>query len=176
MLYSVERENGVEGDKTLPSWFAEAETLKIRILDRLEGMSQEDRRVSLRPGDWSAAQVVEHLVLVEERLVDDWRVAAQKSPAVKPSWKGALIVSMVNFAMASPLRLPTVPTLEPEESRELLALSDRWGLVRQRLPGTFPPDGTRLWIVHPIFGPLSCPQMGTFLVAHLRHHLKHWPK
>jgi hypothetical protein len=164
----------------LPSWFAEAETLKARVLERLEGMPAEERRLPPRPGAWSAAQVVAHLVLVEERLVEEWRVAAREAPAVRPSRWAGLSVGMANFAMSRAIRLPTIPALDPNEREpggggEPGALSERWGAVRGRLPGTFPADDSRPWIIHPIFGPLSCRQFGAFLVAHLRHHLKHWP-
>ena len=156
-------------------WFAEAEALKTQILDQLERMSPEDRRLSIGPRAWSAAQVVGHLVQVEELLVNDWRDAAKKSPRRKPGRRGTLIVNMVNFAMTTRLRLPTRDFLEPTGSMEFSDLADRWRTARKRLPLTFPPDASALWIIHPLFGPLSCEQMGRFLVAHLRHHLKHWP-
>ena len=162
------------------SWFAEAETLKTQVLDRLEKMSPEERNRPPRPGDWSAAQVVAHLALVEEVLVDEWHVAAKKAPAVKPSRRAGLIVGMASIGMKSPFRVPTIPTLDPDEqepngSGDLGALSDRWAAVRERLPGTFPPDTSHVWIIHPVFGPLSSGQFGPFLVVHLQHHLKHWP-
>lgn len=158
-----------------PPWFDRAETLKTQVLDRLEAMVPEDRCVSPGPGEWSAEQVVAHLVLVEELLVGDWHAAAQAAPGTKPGWRGALMVGIVSTLMASPLRMPTVPGLEPEETPDPRALPERWGAVRARLRSVLPAEDSALWIVHPIFGPLSCPRMGNFLVAHLRYHLRHWP-
>ena len=158
-----------------PSWLIEAQRLKTEVLDRLEQMSPEARQFSPSPQVWSAAQMVGHLVLVEELLVSDWRIAALQSPALKPNWRGSLLVGMVNAGMRGSIRIPTRPFLEPIGSSDLGELSDRWSAARKRLPDTFPTDASSLWIVHPIFGPLSRSQMGSFLVAHLHYHLDHWP-
>ena len=119
--------------------------------------------------------MVGHLVLVEELLVSDWRTAALQS-LLTPGWRGSLLVGMVNAGMRSPVRIPTRPFLEPIGPSDLPALTARWSAARERLPETFPATESSLWIIHPIFGPLSCKQMGTFLVAHLQYHLNHWPE
>ena len=168
-------------DTVLPPWYAEAEALKMRVLDRLERMAPDERRHTPGPGEWSAAQVTAHLILSEERLVDDWHAAALAAPALRPSPKGALIAGMAGFAMRHlPVRVPTIPTVDPNEREpdgdfEPRVLAARWATVRERLVVTLPSDAARLWIIHPIFGPLSCRRFGTFLVAHLHHHLRHWP-
>ncbi len=158
------------------SWLSEAVSLKTQVLDRLGQMSLESRQHSSGPQAWSATQMVCHLVLVEELLVSDWRTAALNSPGLRPSWRGSLVVRMVNAGMRSPIRIPTRSFLEPSGDSELPDLQERWSAARQRLPSTFPSNESSLWIIHPIFGPLSCAQMGSFLVAHLRYHLNHWPR
>ena len=75
-----------------PLWLIEAEKLKTQVLDRLEQMSPEAREFSPGPQAWSAAQMVGHLVLVEELLVSDWRAAALRSPSLKPGWRGSLLI------------------------------------------------------------------------------------
>lgn len=162
----------------LPSWFIEAEALKAQVLERLEKMSPEERQLFPRPGGWSASQVTAHLIRVEEVLVQDWHPAALSSPAVKLSRRSGLMIGMATAGLNSRstwFRVPTVPGLEPDAASDFSQLFERWQAVRGRLIGTFPADASQIWIIHPIFGPLSSRQFGTFLAAHLRYHLNRWP-
>ncbi len=161
-----------------PAWLGEAEALKAQTLDRLEKLSPEARTHSPRPGHWSASQVTSHLIRVEEVLVSEWHPAALGSPAAKLSRRSGLMAGMATSGMNSKitwLRVPTVPGVEPSGSREFAQLTDRWQAVRERLAGTFPAGADALWIIHPVFGPLTCRQFGAFLVAHLHYHLNRWP-
>ncbi len=161
-------------------WFAEAETLKTQALTRLAALSPEEQRHPPAPDAWSAAQVVAHLVIVEELLVDEWHPTAKNAPGTKPSLLAALIAAVASAGMRGPFRMPTIAALdpnarEPDGSGDLETLAARWGTVRERMRNTFPAQASALWIIHPMFGALTCPQFGAFLVAHLQHHLNHWP-
>ena len=159
----------------LPAWFTEAEDLKAQTLSRLEAMTPEIRRRAPTPNEWSAEQIVGHLVLVEELLASDWQEAARNAPTAKPGTRGDLLLGVVNATMRSPIRLPTAPFLEPTESGGKNALPVRSDAVRVRIRETIPANPHALWVVHPLFGALSAAQMGAFLAAHLCHHLLHWP-
>ncbi len=161
-----------------PSWFAEAEALKAAALGRLEQMSPEDRRRFPQSGGWSAAQVTAHLIRVEEVLLSDWHPAALASPGARLSRRSSLMIRMATAGMNSKspwFRVPTVAGLEPDADTEVPQIAGRWQTVRERLADTFPREASELWIIHPIFGPVSCQQFGAFLAAHLHYHLNRWP-
>ena len=128
-------------------------------------------------GSWSAAGVVEHLVLVEECVAGPWQERLKAVPNAKAGVKSEITSRMVSFVMGrTGARVPTVAELEPVGGIGIEALEIRWTAARKRLIESLPEDNHAAWILHPALGPLSSLQMGRIMSSHLKHHLRHWPK
>lgn len=158
-----------------PAWLLESAELKKRVLARLAEMPEASRGKVQSKDAWSATQVVEHLILVEEQVAGPWRKALGSSPPV-PGFKSGVLAAMVSAAFArTGVRVPTVPELVPSGGLALPELTVRWEKARKELAAAVPENPKAAWIMHPVFGPLSSDQMGKIFVAHLKHHLRHWP-
>lgn len=165
-----------KSDSAGAEWLEQATRLKGVVLDRLEAMPEGQRNLASGSGDWSAAGVVEHLILVEENLVGLWKQKLMGIASPKAGMKSSLLSGMATFVMGkTQMRVPTVPELEPKGDIGHAALKERWGEAREQLIASLPADTGGAWILHPAFGPLSSDQMGKLLAAHLEHHLRHWP-
>lgn len=159
-----------------PEWLDKATSLKGVVLDRLAAMPESKRALAPPPGEWSASGVVEHLVLFEENVAGPWRQRLLEMPSPKVGIKAAFISRMVSFVMSKTnARVPSLPGLEPTEELGVDELRSRWDTARERLVAALPDDPRSPWILHPAFGPLTSEQIGRLTVAHLEHHLRHWP-
>ncbi len=157
-------------------WLDKSTKLKEVILLRLESMPESQRHLAPKPGEWSAAGVVEHLVLVEECIAGPWRQRRLEISPVKPGIKSGLVSRSASFVLSKTnIRVPTVSELEPKEQMSTNELKKRWDTARASLIAALPNDSQSAWIIHPVFGPLSCNQMCKLLTSHLEHHLHHFP-
>ena len=161
----------------LDTIYRKIEERRTEMINRLEALPDAEQMMPPTTLEWSALQVVEHLIMYEE-LVCNWRARAVGATA-SPSWKGRGFVGLMTWIMRSRLRIPTLPELQPQSESTLLALCERWRVVRvnlrtgleavtqERLPTVF--------ILHPIAGPLNAMQVLQLLDAHLMYHQRHWP-
>jgi hypothetical protein len=157
-------------------WLVKATTLKEVVLDRLDSMPEALRNIAPAPSQWSAYEVVEHLILVEENVAGLWRQNLLNSPAPIVTFRSTLASGIVTFIFSkTSMRTPTVPALEPKGVSTVDELREQWDTARARLVAALPDDAHTAWILHPAFGPLSSDQMGGLLTSHLEHHLRHWP-
>lgn len=157
-----------------PAWLLEFVELKERVLARLAEMPEALRENPPSKDAWSATEVVEHLILVEEQVTGLWRKALGSSPAVL-GFKSGVLAAMVSAAFArTGVRVPTVPELVPRGDLALPQLTVRWGKAREELAAAVPENSKVAWIAHPVFGPLSSDQVGKIFLAHLKHYLRHW--
>ena len=159
-----------------PDWLLESAELKDRVLARFAEMPEAFREKVTSKDAWSAAEVVEHLILVEEHVAGPWRNtlgSSESAPGLKAGVSAAMVSTM--FTRTN-IRVPTVPELVPNGNLALPELTRRWDMARKECIAALPKDPKVAWIMHPVFGPLSSDQMGRILVAHLKHHLRHWPK
>ena len=159
-----------------PQWLAKATELKETVLKRLEE-TPEPLRLKLPSKDaWSAAEVVEHLIVVEECVAGPWRESLARERSVKLGVKSRFVTRMVSTIFGQTgMRVPTVPELVPKGDLSLPELERRWQEARKDLVAALPEDPDVAWIMHPALGPLSSSQMGAILAAHLKLHLRHWP-
>jgi hypothetical protein len=158
-----------------PAWLLELAELKQNVLTRFAEMPEALREKVPSEDAWSATEVVEHLVIVEEQVAGPWRTALGSKPSL-PGFKSGVLTAMVSGVMAlTNVRVPTIPVLVPAGGHALPELTLRWAKARQDLANAVPENSKAAWIMHPVFGLLSSDQMGKLLVAHLKHHLRHWP-
>lgn len=157
-------------------WLDKATKLKEVVLARLDSMPEPQRAMAPAPGEWSAAAVVEHLVLLEENVAGPWRQRLLETPSPRVGLKSGLLSGIVTFVVSKTnVRVPSLSELEPKGAMGTDELKSRWNVVRERLVAALPDDPRSAWILHPALGPLSGEQMGRLIASHLEHHLRHWP-
>ena len=133
-------------------------------------------RLAFRPGaaSWSALDVVQHLVLVEEGVVGYARKKLLGPPQPVSLGDRARLALLVGV-LKSPVRFRApAPQVIPEKTLPLDDLAARWRTARTELRGvlaTLPADRLRsLFFRHPLGGPLDASGTLTFLDEHVRHH------
>jgi hypothetical protein len=155
--------------------------------DRLEGQRAAllesltrltPAQLQFRPGSdqWSSLDVVEHLVLVEERVL--WAAPRRpegRTPRERVRAAAILALMFARSLLGARIEAPTKAVM-PQGGTALPALKQRWegarGLLRQVLEET-PADGLgRPLMRHPFTGWLSLRQSLGFFQGHIAHHAR----
>lgn len=124
-------------------------------------------------GSWSALEVVEHLVRVEEAIVS--RVKKREPRTWREAVRGRLSLELISvfFRLGRRFKAP-VPTILPRGGATLTDLRARWEAARESmrrtLDGFEPADFARPMLRHPILGLLTPVETLTFIHRHLAHH------
>lgn len=159
----------------MSTWFEEADVQRAEVLRRLHAMSEDQQNARKRPGDWSALEVVTHLVQLDEAVAGEFRQAALAQPGARAGRKSRILLGVATRVMGLPIRLPSLPELAPRGNASLEELSHRWKLAAERMRSDVPTEADAVWVIHSAFGPQTCERMGRFLVAHTAYHLRFWP-
>ena len=125
------------------------------------------------PGSWSALDVVEHLVKVEEAIVSRIRKRDRRTWREALRARGALALMSVYFALGRRFKVPTQAIL-PLGGVTLSDLSSRWNgsqeALRRTLEGFTADDLARPLMRHPVLGLLTAAEALAFLRRHIAHH------
>jgi hypothetical protein len=127
---------------------------------------------------WSAAQVLFHVVTVEELSLGYVRKKMLAGSALpRAGWGSRLRCAAVQAVLASPLRRKAPPaTAEVPAYQDLQACGQRWEAVRrgwhELLQGLPPELLDREIYRHPFAGRLGMRDTLRFLQAHLDHHAR----
>lgn len=154
--------------------FAALERRRQALLAELETL--DDAALSFRPapGAWSILEVVHHLVLVEEGVLQ----AAHDGPGRPRRRKnlrervGCAAVWLV-FKLGLRVKIPT-KRVRPQPGLSLSRLEQEWAASRTSLEAYL--DSTRASMPsetmfrHPIGGPMNVEQTLLFLTRHFDHH------
>jgi hypothetical protein len=154
---------------------ARLERQRLLLLERLARYTDAQHAFQPDPSTWSLAGVVQHLILVEEKLVANGRAQA----AQHPPWVGIptrLRGRMVRAALGRDLRIRApVPDVVPEAHVPLEALALHWKAARADLMAYVAevpaPRWTRAAFRHPRIGWMTAMGGLRFLEAHSDHHL-----
>ena len=139
------------------------------------GLSEEQLNFRPSPGAWSVAGIVEHLAIVQERVIgriDQLLLSAPgQAPNGPPGLTDDLLVERVaDRASKFTASAPVSPTGQPlPESLGRLTAS------RKRvvdLVASLPPDFQQRSMPHPVFGALDCHQWLVFLAGHCIRHTR----
>lgn len=150
-------------------------TARANLLAEVRPLDPVQVRFAPGPGQWSIAQVVEHLVLTDELTLRGLHAAR---PVADRGWAAAatLRLAVLKGVLGSRLVRAKTPSraLHPEGVATIDALERRWGEAGAGLEAflrDLPPPrrGERLFR-HPATGWLSLSQMLDFLAFHVRHH------
>ena len=157
--------------------FAGLEEKHQDLLQQLESMSADI--VSFKAGvdKWSVVEAIEHLVVVEENLLEQL-AGAESAAKLDPQDRSA-----ENFQVVIKVMERDIPVDVPDESMEphgefsLEALLDRWQDVRRRtrayIEGLASEDAGKLVYRHPFAGPLNLAETLRFVDVHFDNHVRH---
>lgn len=155
-----------------------------RVLDRIAHLrgvlfAEVERlgpeQLVFRPskGSWSALEVVEHLVRVEEAIIS--RIKARPPRTWREAVRGRLSLELisVSFRLGRRFKAP-VPTILPQGGATLTDLGARWEAAQQAMRRTVdgfgPADFGRPMMRHAILGLLTPNETLTFILRHIAHH------
>lgn len=156
--------------------FAALEQRRKKILDRLASLSQDRLNYKVDPDKWSIIEVIEHLVLVEQEMVNQASIRGPRpQSAHAPQSREAL--EMVLEILERDVRVP-VPAagMEPDGQIRLEILQKQWTQAREQLREFFlslPPEkGNALIFSHPVAGALSVLDMLDLANVHADYHIR----
>lgn len=143
-----------------------------RLLQILEGLSPDQLLYRPQPQQWSVAENVEHVVIVERRLIGAIEKLLHEPPdlAKQPAISDAELVWQVG-TVVEPVKAPerALPTLHwPAET-----LLQEFETVRQQtreFADTTTGDLRHHFIPHPLFGDFDCFQWLLAIGAHCNRH------
>ena len=134
--------------------------------------AREDPHIPLGEDEWSLAQTIEHLVLVERGFLAG--IMRAKDPLPERTPEQAELRAKVNAWLRSGEKYEVpVSGVDPGPQPDLEALLADWTKVRERLHARIEnglPGDDVLVAVHPIAGPLNAPEALEFLAYHLVYH------
>ena len=150
------------------------DTVHQRLTTALSGVDPELLAKRPAENEWSVAEVVHHLCLVEERVLDDMRENLQQPPA-----KGGLLKRLLPMRIVS-LRLKRVeapdavrPPSNPPPIQEVMQNYDRF---RANLKQLCVDEGRgrlrQIRFKHPVFGYIDGVAAVSMLGFHEQRHLK----
>lgn len=152
---------------------ARIETRRREIVAEADRLSSEQLTFRHTPNAWSALDVIEHLVKVEEAIVSRIRPRAPRGPLEAVRAKGALGLMRVIFSLRGRVKVP-VQAILPLGGVTLSDLAKRWeaaqAALREKLEGFEPGAWSRPMMRHPLIGLLTPSESLTFIRWHMGHH------
>lgn len=158
---------------TLNPLFAKVESQRVALMEELRREPVELMAWKPAPESWSLTEVVEHLVIAEERGL---RGLERERPAALGSrFAASLKLRILTLAAPTPIRVKAPSKgLLPTGIAEFPDLAIRWGEARCKLAGVLDAIepaalAERRW-KHPVAGWLDARQWLGFIHAHVEHH------
>lgn len=155
---------------------ARLERQRLALMERLSAYTDAQCAFQPDPASWSLADVVLHLILVEEALVQHGRAQT----ATRPPWvrfRARLRERIVVAALGRDLRIQAPsPAVLPQAHLPLDALAVRWAAARSGLWAYLaelrPPLWARTAFRHPRTGWVTAMGGLRIIEAHCDHHLR----
>ena len=153
--------------------FAKIESHRREIIAEADRLTAEQLTFRPAPNAWSALDVLEHLVKVEEAIAARVRPREPRSPLETVRTKAAIGIMRVLFVARSRIRVP-VQAILPLGGVTLSDLAGRWeaaqAALRERLETFGPEDWSRPMMRHPLIGRLTPAESLDFIHWHMGHH------
>ena len=166
---------------SVPQIFEVIDETRARLCRRVDGLSDEQAAARPHPDAWTAAEIVEHLSLIEGRLVKMLSMMLTKAESAGAGGNGAP-VEMEPFSLDEFIERARDEKYDaPEAVRPSgqVALSDsleKMKRSREFLHGLRPrieaTDLSKVTYPHPAFGPLNFYRWLAFIGIHEERHLK----
>ena len=150
------------------------ERRRAALVERLRRLHPEELATRPSPGSWHVLDVVEHVVIVEERVLGALATRPGPIPLTERLRSGMRLTALRLYLRSGGRIKAPNPALLPPGGASLDELLARWDRTRAgyatALASFGPADLVRPMMKHPIVGKLTPPQTLTFLDAHLAHH------
>ncbi len=162
----------------LKAALAEIDAKKREIVTRTLALSESERGHS-SGNQWSAAQVVEHLVMFEEYLQTGHNKAIEAGNSLKPGLKGKIFGGIVGSMVRAKIRFGTTKEFEPTLDIDLNKRLQDWNEIRETLVSALDEisalDLNETFAIHPIAGPLTAETTVRMISLHLDYHIRFFP-
>jgi uncharacterized damage-inducible protein DinB len=143
------------------------------VIAEVDQLTTEQLTFRSTPNAWSALDVIEHLVKVEEGIASRVRPREARGLVEAAKVKAALGIMRVVFAVGGRIRVPVQAVL-PLGGVTLSDLVSRWDAaqvaLRERLEGLDDRDWSRPMMRHPLIGRLTPSECLVFIHRHMGHH------
>ncbi len=154
---------------------SELEQQKTQMLDTLRDWSPA--RLAYRPAAnaWSAVEMLDHIVKVENAITDAARRGLQNPHRIGPRDRlGFLFLDRV-FRSNRRVKVPASASLVlPDKDLDLQSVTHRWDASRKELAefvsGVLPEQMQAGVFRHPVSGWMTVPQILQFFSVHIQHH------
>lgn len=167
--------------RTADQVIAELRVTRARLLAAFERF--EDARFHERPasGGWSAADVAEHLVRVETRIVGGARRTVETGKGATPAPWDALLKLPLALGLVDGIRVRTVKGADPMDDDAVngstrAQLLERLAATRVQteafLHETRDRDLRGLWLKHPFFGCFGVREFVSWVGWHEARHVR----
>lgn len=158
----------------LASRLARLERQRTEVLGSLHGLGPAQLRFRPTPDSWNLLDVIEHLVLIEERILGGLGTRPGPLPILERMRVGAgFALLTVWLRGGGRIRVPTGVVM-PAGGVSLDELQGRWDVARAGLTNALErftqADLGRPMTRHPIVGKLSPAQTLSFIRTHVAHH------
>jgi uncharacterized damage-inducible protein DinB len=152
---------------------AKLESRRREMVAEADRLTAEQLTFRPAPNAWSALDVLEHLVKVEEAIASRVRPRGPRGLLEAVRTKAALGVMRLVFAARRRIKVPTQGIL-PLGGVTLSDLVSRWEAAQvaltERLEEFGPQDWSRPMMRHPLIGRLTPAEGLTFIHCHMGHH------
>ena len=153
--------------------FKRIESQRVVVMEELKREGIEELAWKPGPESWSLTEVIEHLVIAEERGLKG--LERERPAELGSRFAAGLKIRILMLAGSLPIRVKAPSKgLLPTGIAELPDLAIRWGEARCRLAGVLDaiaPEALaeRRW-KHPIAGWIDAKEWLEFIYAHADHH------
>jgi hypothetical protein len=151
------------------------EAKRISLIHKLGLQNSEKLNHKNEASGWSILQILEHVVLVEEKSVANAIYKLSSPKELKPVSlfvEVRLLIVRVTFLFGIKFKSPK--EVAPGDEISFLDLVNRWEIARIKLQ-ELSPNALQLLSLgifkHPVIGYLNYKQMVQFLDMHFHHHL-----
>jgi uncharacterized damage-inducible protein DinB len=152
---------------------ARVESRRREMIAEADRLTAEQLTFRPAPNAWSALDVLEHLVKVEEAIVSRVRSREPRRLVEAARAKAALGIMRVLFVARGRIKVPVQGVL-PLGGVTLSDLVSRWeaaqAALKERLESFGPQDWSRPMMRHPLIGLLTPSEGLTFIHSHMGHH------
>src|SRR3954462_5629410 len=165
---------------SVPQIFEAIDETRERIYGRAESLSSGQSAARPNTGAWSVAEIIEHLTMIEARLLGLLKVMLAKAEGAAPESNGGPVemkpFSLAQFVERARGEKYTAPESAHPSGQETLADSlAKMRRTREELRDLGPRiealDLSRVVYPHPAFGPLNFYQWLAFIGIHEERHL-----
>ena len=164
----------------LHTLYDQIEMKKTETIRRVLSYSEADREVKPKPGEWSPAQVVDHLIFYENWMLAGSKQAIDAGETMKHGIRASVFTSILRFLIGRNRRVGTLKQFEPPEAIDLTAKLAEWGDIRSamrtRLDDVTAERMKLAFTVHPFAGPMDAACSLELISLHLDYHLRYLPE